>query len=199
MTKILQALSFLALFAGVSAHRASAQSDADEFRQWVDYRDGEISLDFDGTPLAFALYAIQARTGFQIVIPTSSDARLLNLRLRRQPFEPAIRSLILTIGYENFALLYDDKGRPSRALVLNAQPVVVRTLDETAKPEPSRQPLSVEERDKLQQDLSRWRELKQEERSKIETRLKSLPANEERDRLMSEYGRQVLEQTATAK
>ena len=98
MKQILQVPSFLALFVGFGAGLAFGQTDADELRQWVEYRNGEISLDFDRTPLEFALYAIQARTGFQIVIPTSSDARLLNLRLRRQPFEPAIRSLISTIG-----------------------------------------------------------------------------------------------------
>jgi hypothetical protein len=192
MRQILQATSFIALMFGLSVNHAAGQTEADEFRQWIEYRDGEISLDFDRTPVEFALYAIQARTGFQIVIPASSDARLLNLRLRRQPFEPAMRSLISTIGYENFAVVYDNSGRPSRALVLNAQPAA-RTAEEAAKTEPARQPLSAEERDKLQKELSRWRELKQEERSKIETRLKSLPANEDKERLVSEYGRQVLE------
>lgn len=194
MKQILRVFFFLSVFVGLYVSHASGQADADEFRRWVDYRDGEISLDFDRTPVEFALYAIQARTGFQIVMPQSSDARLLNLRLRRQPFEPAIRSLISTIGYENFAVLYDNTGRPSRAVVLNAQSVPVRmTIEEPAKTDASKAALSAEEKEKLHKDLSRWRELKPEDRSKIETRLKNLPAGEDREKLMSEYGRQVLE------
>jgi hypothetical protein len=50
----------------------------------------------------------------------------------------------------------------------------------------------VEQRDKLQKDLERWTELKQEERGRIEDRLKNLSASEEREQLVTEYGRQVL-------
>jgi hypothetical protein len=171
---------------------ARAQSDAEDFyRRWVDYRNGELSLEFDRTPVVFALHAIQAKTGFQIVIPASSEARLVNFRLWRQPLEPAIRSLISTIGYDSFALLYDGNGRPSRAVVLNAQPAA-RPIDETVKTAAG-QPLSAAEREKLQNDLSRWRELKAEERSRVEARLKDLPAGEEREQLVGEYGRRMLE------
>lgn len=187
--RILPALAALILLSGESA---SGQTTEDEYyRQWVDFRDGEISVDFDQTPVVFALHAIHAKTGFQIVIPSPSQARVLNLRLRRQPLEPAIRSLISTIGYQNFALLYDASGRPNRAVVLGAQPVAAK-LEEGAQTEPSKQPLSAQEQVKLQQELTRWRELKQEERSRIEERLKDLPPSAGREQLVSEYGRRVL-------
>jgi hypothetical protein len=177
---------------GLSADSALGQLATDDFyRQWVDYRDGEISLDFEQTPVVFALHAIHAKTGFQIVVPSPDNARVVNFRLRRQPLEPAMRSLISTIGYENFALLYDDSGRPSRALVLAMQPAQTRA-QEVAKAEPSKQPLTTQEQEKLQKELARWRELKEEDRSRIEARLKELPPTEEREKLVSEYGRQVL-------
>jgi hypothetical protein len=171
---------------------ALAQTDAEDFyRPWVDYRDGEISIDFDRTPITFALYAIQAKTGFQIVVPSASNTKLVNLRLQRQPLEPALRSLISNIGYSNFAMLYDEQGRPRRAVVLSAQPEVVNATAATVQAEPTA-PLSKEERDNLQKDLERWSELKQEERGRLEERLKSLPESEEREQLVRLYGRQRL-------
>jgi hypothetical protein len=175
-----------------SASAAAQNASDDYYRQWVDFRDGEISVDFDRTPIPFALHAIHARTGFQIVIPSPAEPRVLNLRLQRQPLEPAIRSLISTIGYRNFALLYDENGRPSRAVVLGSQPLVAAPIEETEKNESSKSPPSGDEQEKLQKELSRWRELKQAERSRIEDRLKKLPASAEREQLVNEYGRQVL-------
>ena len=174
-----------------SVTTAMAETSGDDFyRQWVEFRDGEISIAFDQIPVQFALHALQAKTGFQIVIPSTGEARLVNLRLHRQPLEPAVRSLISTIGFKNFALMYDGSGRPHRAIVLGAQPA---TVDESVvKSAPTVQPLTVEERDKLQKDLDRWAELKQEERGRIEDRLKNLPISEERERLVKEYGRQIL-------
>lgn len=186
-------ISLLAAFVLLSSTSAAGQNNSDDFyRQWVDYRDGEISVDFDRTPIPFALHAIQARTGFQIVIPSPTEPRVLNLRLQRQPLEPAIRSLISTIGYKNFALLYDENGRPSRAVVLGSQPIVATPIEEPEKNESSKPSLSGDEQEKLQKELSRWRELKQEERSRIEERLKELPPSPEREKLISEYGRQLL-------
>jgi hypothetical protein len=177
----------------LSSEPAAGQTTADEYyRQWVDYRDGEISVDFDQIPVMFALHVIHAKTGFQIVIPSPSQARVLNLRLQRQPLEPAIRSLISTIGYQSFALLYDDSGRPSRAVVLGTQPVPAKATEAAAKTEPSRPALNAEEQDKLQKELTRWHELKQEERSRIENRLKELEPSEEREQLINEYGKQLL-------
>jgi hypothetical protein len=174
-----------------SVTTAMAETSGDDFyRQWVEFRDGEISIAFDQIPVPFALHALQAKTGFQIVIPSTGEARLVNLRLHRQPLEPAVRSLISTIGFKNFALMYDGSGRPHRAIVLGAQPA---TVDESVvKSAPAVQPLTVEERDRLQKDLDRWAELKQEERGRIEDRLKNLPISEERERLVKEYGRQIL-------
>ena len=172
---------------------AGAQTGSEDFyRQWVDYRNGELSMQFDQTPVPFALHAIHAKTGFQIMIPSPSQARRVNLSLQRQPFEPAIRTLISTIGYRSFALLYDETGRPSRAVVLSVQPAPAKASPEDATKEAAQQPLSAEEQDKLQKELARWRELKQEERSRIEDRLKELEPSDEREQLINEYGKQVL-------
>ena len=172
---------------------AGAQTGSEDFYlQWVDYRNGEISMDFDRTPVPFALHAIHAKTGFQIVIPSPSEARMVNLRLQRQPLEPAIRALISTIGYKSFALLYDENGRPSRAVVLSTQPAAAKASEEAANKEPSKPTLDPEEQEKLQKDLGRWQELKKEERNQIETRLKELEPSEEREQLIKEYGKQLL-------
>lgn len=186
-------ISLLAAFVLLSSTSASGQNNADDYyRQWVDYRDGEISVDFDQTPIPFALHAIQVRTGFQIVMPSPNEPRVLNLRLPRQPLEPAIRSLISTIGYKNFALLYDATGRPSRAVVLSSLPIVAKLIEEPEKNEPTKQSLAADEQEKLQKELGRWRELKQGERGRIADRLRELPPSAEREQLVSEYGRQVL-------
>lgn len=188
--RIMALIITVLLFTGAPA---GAQTGSEDFyRQWVDYRNGEISVDFEQTPVPFALHAIHAKTGFQIVIPSPSEARIVNLRLQRQPLEPAIRALISTIGYKSFALLYDASGRPSRAVVLSVQPAPAKTVDESVTNEPSKATLKAEEQEKLQKDLARWRELKQEERTRIENRLKELEPTEERDQLINEYGKQVL-------
>jgi len=169
-----------------------AETSGDDFyREWVDFRDGEISIAFDQIPVQFALHAIHVKTGFHIVIPSTTETKVLNLRLQRQPLEPAVRSLISTIGFKNFALMYDGNGRPLSAVVLGAQPIVVDESAAAVKKE-STVPLTVEERDNLQKNLARWTELKQEERGRIEDRLKNLPASAEREQLVTEYGRQVL-------
>jgi type II secretory pathway component GspD/PulD (secretin) len=171
---------------------AAAQTGSEDFyRQWVDYRDGEISITFDQTPVQFALYAIRAKTGFQIVIPSTTETKMVNLRLHRQPLEPAVRSLISTIGFKNFALMYDGNGRPLSAVVVGSRPLAI---DPSAaiKSEPAVEGLTAEQTNKLQKDLERWTELKQEERGRIEDRLKNLPASETRELLVTEYGRQVL-------
>jgi hypothetical protein len=58
--------------------------------------------------------------------------------------------------------------------------------------EPAAQPLTAEERDQLQKQLERWGELTQEDRGRIEFRLKALPTSDDRELLISEYGRQIL-------
>ena len=170
--------------------RVSAQSDVDElYRPWIDYHNGEISIAFEQTPLPFALHAFHARTGFQIVVPSSAEPQRVSLRLNRQALEPAVRSLISTIGYRNFAAMYDDNGQPHRAVVLGVQPMPAinqePSLEETA-------PITMEERQQLKKDLERWHELKQEERARIEDRLKTLPTSDDRELLVKEYGRQLL-------
>jgi hypothetical protein len=172
------------------AHSQSA--DTDFYRPWVDYRNGAISLAFERTPIPFALSALHATTGFQIVIPPASERKLINLKINQQPLEPAVRSLITSIGYRNFALIYDDKGQPNRAVVLPVRPEASDERLGLAKTEPPQQPLSTEEQDKLQNDLERWQDLKQEERGRIEDRLKNLPQSDERDQLVKIYGRQIL-------
>ncbi|MBM4297638.1 MAG: hypothetical protein FJ143_07855 [Deltaproteobacteria bacterium] len=190
--KTLRKLGFLLTpLALVFAPSVSAQTEADEYyQQWIDYRNGEVSVAFERTPLQFALHAFQARTGFQIVVPSTSEARLVSLRLERQPLEPAVRSLISTIGYQNFAVMYDDRGRPHRAVVLGAQPVL--DLIPTANADLAAGPITIEERDQIKKDLDRWNELKQDERGRIEDRLKTLAPSDDREILVKEYGRQLL-------
>ena len=156
------------------------------YRQWVEYKDGEISVAFDETPLQVALYQIRARTGLEIVVPFASKNKSLNLRLRRLSLEPAVRTLLFSIGFHSFALMYDETGRPSRAVVLEVRP------QESPPDVPGSQLLTAEEKEKLQNQLERWDNLQAEERAHIEEQLKSLPPSEEREQLVREYGRQVL-------
>jgi hypothetical protein len=185
--------TMVTVLAFVGLKPAFAQEDS--IYQWVDYRDGEVSVAFDQAPVAVALNAIHARTGVKIVLPASAENKLLNLKLDRLPLEPAVRSLITSIGFNNFALMYDDAGRPSRAVVVGAMedPVNLTALTAAATEKPAIQALTKDERDRLQKDIERWNELKNEDRGRIEDRLKSLPESEERDQLVKEYGRQILE------
>ena len=191
MKYLLKLSFFFAPLAMASVAPVFAQTDAEEFyQQWIDYRNGEISVAFERTPVQFALHAFHARTGFQIVVPSTTEVKVVSLRLDRQPLEPAVRSLISTIGYRNFAMMYDENGRPHRAVVLGAQPVVDAAPVQNA--ELAAAPITLEERDQIKKELDRWNELKQEERGKIEDRLKNLPTSEDREILVKEYGRQLL-------
>jgi hypothetical protein len=78
-------------------------------------------------------------------------------------------------------------------VVLGVQPEAV-TSAETKSDDavPAGESLAMGEREKLQRELERWSDLKQEERGRIEDRLKSLPPSDEREQLLQEYGRQVL-------
>lgn len=195
--KILSKIVSVAAVLGCAViETASAQSSEEAFyQQWVEYRDEQISVAFDQIPVLVALHAIRQKTGFQFNLPSSADSKLLNLRLDRSPLEPAVYSLLSTIGFRNFALIYDERGRPSRAVVLGGQleeasPVPANS---SQTPDLAAQPLKAEERDNLHKDLERWGELKQEERGRIEDRLKALPDSEEREQLVKEYGRKLLE------
>ena len=191
--------SIIASIAGVLAtvgiQAAGAQTSEEAFYpQWVEYRDDHISLAFVQIRLVDALDAIRQKTGFQFTLPSSADSKLLNLRLERSPLEPAVHSLLSNIGFRNFALIYDERGRPKRAVVLGSE--VDRAAgvpgESSQTAEPVVQPLDSEERDTLQKGLERWGELKQEERGRIEDRLKTLPPSEEREQLVKEYGRKLL-------
>ncbi len=191
MKNLLKRAIFLAPLAMAFVAPVFAQTDEDEYyQQWIDYRNGEISVAFERTPVQFALHAFHARTGFQIVVPSTTEAQVVSLRLDRQPLEPAVRSLISTIGYRNFAVMYDESGRPHRAVVVANQPVATAAKVETT--ELAAAPITIEERDQIKKDLDRWNELKQEERGRIEDRLKTLPSSEDREILVKEYGRQLL-------
>ena len=187
--------SIAGVLASVGIQAAVAQTAEEAFYpQWVEYRDDHISLAFDQIRVVDALDAIRQKTGFQFTLPSSADSKLLNLRLERSPLEPAVHSLLSNIGFRNFALIYDERGRPNRAVVLgsevNRAAVVLGESSQTA--DPVVQPLDPEERDTLQKGLERWGELKQEERGRIEDRLKTLPPSEEREQLVKEYGRKLL-------
>ena len=191
MKHLLKLGLILAPLAMASVAPVFAQTDADEYyQQWIDYRNGEISVTFERTPVQFALHAFHARTGVQIVVPSTTEAKVVSLRLDRQPLEPAVRSLISTIGYRNFAVMYDESGRPHRAVVVGTQPVATAAKVETA--ELAAAPITIEERDQIKKELDRWNDLKQEERGRIEDRLKTLPSSEDREILVKEYGRQLL-------
>ncbi len=171
---------------------AFPQAAADPFyREWIEYQDGKISVAFDQIPIEIALSVIQAKTGLQIVIPSTKENRLLNLRLSKLPLEPAVRSLVASIGFKSFALMYDEKGRLERAVVLDARAAAADTKVKDAA-EPVFEALKPEERAQLQKELERWSDLQQEERSRIEERLKTLPPSDEREGLVAEYGRQLL-------
>jgi len=181
------------LLAPLATTPALAQTSDDDFYQpWVDIKNGEISVAFNQTPVRLALDAFRAKTGFQIVVPSSTEAKTVNLHLNRQRVEPAVRSLISNIGFDNFALVYDREGRPHSAVVLGAQPPQTTTVASSATASTSVAPLTLEERDRLKKELERWNELKQEERSRIEDRLRNVPPSEDREILVREYGRQML-------
>ncbi len=180
------------LVAPLAATSALAQSSNDDFyRPWVDIKNGEVSVAFNETPVRFALDAFHAQTGFHIVIPPSTQTQTVNLRLDRQPVEPAVRSLLSTIGYQNFALVYDQEGRPHSAVVLGAKPIE-SAASVAADNNAAVTPLNSEERDRLKKELDRWTELKQEERGRIEDRLRKAPPSDDREILVREYGRQIL-------
>ena len=188
-------LPIISLAAFLWTPAASAQTEVNDFyRQWVDYRNGAVSLAFDQTPIPFVISALHATTGFQIIVPVVSEAKVVNLRLHQQPLEPAVRSLISSIGYKNFAMMYDEKGQPNRAVVLGARPPVDEGAP-VAKTESATPLLTADEREKLQKELEHWGDLKQEERGRIEDRLKNLPESDERDELIKLYGRQILAST----
>jgi hypothetical protein len=182
----------------VSVGPAFAQGVEDPFyRERVEYQDGKLSVDFDQTPLEVALNAIEIKAGVQIVIPPVTEHKLLNLRVNQLPLEPAVRFLIASIGFKSFALMYDEKGLPRRAVVLAARPEarIAPLADSKVDPRSVEAPvenLTAEERTELQQELERWGDLKQEDRSRIEHRLKRLSPSEDREQLLKEYARQLL-------
>lgn len=195
MKKITKIASVAGVLAFVGIQAAFAQTAEEAFyQQWVDYSDDRISVAFDQIRVAEALDAILQKTGFQFILPSSADSKLLNLRLERSPLEPAVYSLLSNIGFSNFALIYDERGRPNRAVVLGGQVDEASRLSANSgqTPDVVGQPLNPEERDTLHKELERWDELKQEERGRVEDRLKTLPASEEREQLVKEYGRKLL-------
>jgi hypothetical protein len=160
-------------------------NEEDLLRHWVDYRDGAISVAFSQVPVEFAVHAIHARTGLQIIVPRRVYGRTLNLRLRELPLESAMRSLVFSIGFSSFALTYDTNGRPVRAIVLEAPPPAA---DKPAEP----RGLTAREQEELNASLKTWNDLKPDARERIETRLRALPPSEDRDELLKEYGRRLL-------
>lgn len=74
MKHLLKLAVFLAPFAMAASAPVFAQTEAEDYyQQWIDYRNGEISVAFERTPLQFALHAFHARTGFQIVVPSTTE------------------------------------------------------------------------------------------------------------------------------
>lgn len=189
--KVAVAIVFAVLCLAITTPSPGQERDDDFYRPWVDYRNGLVSVAFDQTPVDFALHAFQTRTGMKIVLPAGTENKVVNLRFQSQPLETAAQLFISTIGYQNFALMYDDSGRPNRAVVLETQPERAPSVA-LRRNEPDPAPMTIEEYDTLLRNLERWPELTAEERGRVEDRLKSLPASTERDRLVAEYGRRVL-------
>ncbi|MGH7832431.1 MAG: hypothetical protein ACREQK_02205 [Candidatus Binatia bacterium] len=190
-----QLILFFFLIASPAIRPAFAQMlDDAVYNQWVEYQNGEISIKFDETPVDLAVEAIRARTGFHIVMPAAADRKFLNLRLNKLPLEPAMRSLLSVIGFQNFAMVYDQEGRPNRAVVLGAAATERAGLETAAakSAETASLDLTAEEREQILKQLERWSELNREERGRIEDRLKNLPPSENREVLVKEYGRQIL-------
>jgi hypothetical protein len=186
----------LVSFSGVSSVLPQT-AEGPTSERWVEYRNGEVSLDFDRVPVDIALKAIRAKTGVDIVVPSETQPEFFNLQLSRLPLEPAVRFLLVNIGVENFALMYDEEGRPNRAVALWAgsdkpKNLVPSSTEASNSPETTAQQLTAEERDRLLEELERWNELNQEERNLIEKRLKAIPPSETREQLVKEYGQQVL-------
>jgi hypothetical protein len=194
MNKLSKTAAIAAILGCAAIQSASAQVSEESFDlQWVEYRDEQISVVFDRIPVLAALHAIRQKTGFEFSLPSSLDSRLLNLRIERSPLEPAVYSLLSNIGFRNFALIYDERGRPHRVVVLGGESEEsLRVTNSSQATDSVPRPLNIEERDSLHRDLQRWSELKQEERGRIEDRLKTLPDSEEREQLVQEYGRKLL-------
>jgi hypothetical protein len=188
----------LSLFLLVLSHgpvAAAQDGTGTSYEEWVEYRGGEVSLSFAETPINLALNVIRERTGVEFIIPTAPEERLLNLRVQRLALEPAVRSVISSLGFENFALIYDDHGQPSRVLVLHPQapqPTEV-ALSEAAETDAGAPGANLSaERHAIEKELKRWNELDGEKRAQLEDRLRRLPPSEERAQLVAEYGRQTL-------
>jgi hypothetical protein len=165
---------------------AAEEGEDDLLKPWVDYRNGAISVAFSQVPVEFAVTAIHARTGVQIVVPRQAYGKTINLRLRDLPLESAMRSLIFSIGFTSFALTYDRSGRPVRAIILEAPPPAAEGPAEEPKP------LTDDEKESLIASLKVWDDLNDGARERIASRLRSLPPSEERDELIREYGRRSL-------
>jgi hypothetical protein len=178
------------LLAGTSS--AASESAGDEpYRRWVEYHNGEISVTFRQVPVEFAVAAIQARTGIEMIVPAEANSKTLSLVLKKVPIEVAMRSLITSIGFNSFAMTYDKAGRPVRAIVLEARPAEAETASAVHKPGVESPP-PADDKEQLIASLKRWNELSEEARSRIQERLRALPPSKERDELMKDYARQLL-------
>jgi hypothetical protein len=166
--------------------------DGESFREWVDYRDGVISVTFRQVSVEFAVNAIHAQSGFQIVVPPEAKSKTLSLYLSGVPVEVAMRSLISSIGFNSFAMTYDRAGRPLQAIILEARPAATDVATSDKTPAPESPPLTAAEKEELSASLKRWDELSDDARGRIQDRLRSLPPSEEREELIKEYGRQLL-------
>jgi hypothetical protein len=163
------------------------------YEERVDYDGNRISVTFDHTPLNLALNIIRERTGIEFVVPPAVENRELSLRLTRSPIEPAVRSVISSLGFENFALIYDPSGQPSRVLILNTQtPDEAAAVDADPAPSTAAGAGISDERSSIEKELKRWSELNREERVRLENRLRRLPSSPEHAELLAEYGRRNL-------
>jgi hypothetical protein len=87
-------------------------------RPAVRYENGLVSLHFESLPAPAAAERLGAVTGIQLTLPPASEGKLLTLSIQRRPLVAALRQFLSAAGVRSFALIYDDKGRPSEVLVL---------------------------------------------------------------------------------
>jgi hypothetical protein len=174
---------------------ALATDDFYPNQQFVKYEKDSVSLAFTNLRAAEAAYLMRSTTGIAITLPTSTQTKLINLRLERAKVDHAVRSLLTALDLNNAFLLYDRDGRLTGVIALETAVETVST------PEPTRQEkrnatyrdLTVKEFDSMLRDLGRWTELSAHEQRTIHGRLKTIAPSKVRDQLIKEYVRKVLE------
>lgn len=189
----------------MSSFPVMADDDLYPYRQYVKYDSDGVSFAFSDLRASDAAQLVRATTGVAITLPTSTQSKTINLRLKKAKVDQAVRSLLKALELNNSFLVYDRDGRLTDVVALEktvSHPVSEARSTEEDKPKNDLRKLTSEERDSLLRDFGRWTDLSAEERDAIHARLRMIPPSKERDQIVKEYLRQVLglsEQPAGAK